>query len=303
MDYSKNITLLKEIRSSLEKLANGSLSDADAVSLLSVYEERHQTIHAAAPKITEEYHTANGFCYQHNVENFSLLSGVFLSHDTDFQCIAFHGDKSPISRITSIIQNQQELPDSRYISITPEDDSRTRTTLHLYPFEYPNGCTFIVFALSSSPYFELNKFLHFSNFIKSLFPMKSLDSYGITPVLDSIRLFVDSHKDNNDFDLFVYTFNDINTIFSHMGYRKLFEISDVIVSLLYENWGKDEPVFRLSLKKYIVISLNTRGNTITRTTGKTDFRYKGIILPYTMQVFRLHESDPFDSFLTQLSIS
>ncbi|MGL4368769.1 MAG: hypothetical protein ACRCUT_03740, partial [Spirochaetota bacterium] len=146
-----------------------------------------------------------GLCYYHNIENFSIFTGIFSLLDGQITEISSFGAAGMDNRIITAMENHTaSIREKQFITITPEDEPSLKNDLHLYAFERHGKTLCISAASSSSPFFKKKTLIYFGNFLETLFPSQRKKPFGTTDIFHSIELFIDHNA--RTFDLYAQLF-------------------------------------------------------------------------------------------------
>jgi hypothetical protein len=288
-----------DIRDFLERYVNGGIKDNEAKELFKTFEERYREL-KLEPVSLDHQNALGGLCYYHSVENFSLLTGIFEICAGKVNSVAYHGDDIINKHILKEIENHLDvLEEKDYLRIEP-GNGELKTALHLYPFKECQSALFITASLSSSPYFNMKRFIYFGNFLNTLYPDDKKTVHGVIDIFRAIERYINNNVDRFDLYTQIYCFQDIDKIFNHAGTQTLFDVSTSIEKQIAEAWGEHLPRFTISLKEYTVIIAKERGIPVSETSRKIDFNYNGIPLPHTYGLIKIEGPGAFFQFTEKL---
>ncbi|HNX59475.1 MAG TPA: hypothetical protein PKK43_10280, partial [Spirochaetota bacterium] len=228
--------LAMDIRQVLSDYVNGTASHEKAFRAYNALESRYNDLKKELVPL-DQRNALGGLCYYHNIENFCIFSGIYECDGSIVNFAAGYGDAGSQTAIADRIgKTIDEISEKRYLNIPP-DRNGLKTALHLYPFKKCPTSTYILAALSSSPHFSEKKFAYFGNFLNTLFPDDAKCAHGINDIFRSIENHINRNIDKYDLYAQIYSFHDIDRIFSHAGSQTLFDVSASIESQIDEVWG------------------------------------------------------------------
>ncbi|HEY1405644.1 MAG TPA: hypothetical protein VF857_03455 [Spirochaetota bacterium] len=279
-------TLAVDIRNLLSEVVSGQLPPNNAGSKISDLEGRYKALEKELVPL-DQRNALGGLCYYHNIENFSIFTGIYEFDGHTPNHAASHGNRKLDPFIRELLnKNFGQIAEKKYLKIEPGEGSLI-TTLHLYPFKQSQTSLYVVTTLSSSPYFDQKKFIYFGNFLNTLFPDDAKCIHGITDIFRSIENYIGHNVDQFDLYAQLYCFHDIDTIFSHAGTQTLFDVSAAIEKQISDHWGEHLHRFTISLKEYVILIAKEKGSPVHEGNRKMDFYYKSIPLPHSSRFIRL----------------
>ena len=159
----------------LKDIVNGTYPDGEARAKYRELEKSYKDL--STRKAPSRGDSLPGLCYCHNIENFSLYTGIFLVKDNIVSRIASYGIDDIDGVVSGLLQSQCEtLFAKQYKEIAPSRQTNLKQALHLYVFESSEKSLGVIISLSSSPYFHKKRFIYFGNFLETLFPGNAPES-------------------------------------------------------------------------------------------------------------------------------
>ncbi len=299
--------LIFSIRNVIKDYSEGSLSPQEAKT---AYEKLHHRYHQLRQREKSELGTGfiKGVCYNHNIENFSIFSGLYMFSENEFDLMFYYGDdKINLKIIDTLNNNQKRIDKSELSSILPEENSSLSQALYLYPILNNSNSHIFFIALSSSEYFSLEKFIFIGTFFCEIFNSSLLkqNPININYYEDTIHKIVDflSENINETYSVAVHLFSLklVKNIFLHMGMFSLLEISDSVIDKLQKNFPDNSHVFALSLNEYIVLTPLMRKSKLDPLKGKLEFDYKGISIQHKILQRKIDSTDSIFRLLSEIN--
>lgn len=273
------------IKNSMEEFSNGSVP-------LSVARERYKNLLSAINsreiniQKTKNPNPLFGICYHHNIENFSIYSGIFRATDRGLERVIYSGDNGINSNLLLLGRNiALKIKEGSVIKFNPDKNTGFSQTIYIYHLNTTNNRALIFIAVTSSSFFSEKKFTDTAEALKTIYADIEEEFYPLidkhfTKIQNKINNRIkDTLTSNQKIKVEYYMFNMIEKIFSHMGLSSLLEISGEIVQTLKKNSSPVSVIFAVSLKEYIVLNFLKKGEQPKQEKNRMDFIYKGINIP------------------------
>ena len=284
--------LAQKIRTALQRIVKGECSEEEARELNRGLSEEYRALQQRLRP--DRGDSLPGLCYCHNIENFTLHTGIFLLHAQGVSRIASYGIPSADQIILDVLRSIRDSFRSKfYRKIRPIEGTCLKQDLHVYVFQSSDRSLAVIAALSSSPYFNKKSFIYYGNFLETLFPDRRTNPYGTSNVFHAIEKQMETVSTTHDLYAYLVYFPDLDRIFSHTGIHTLFDVSNTIKKTLEEEWGEQHQTYTLSLKEYAVLISAPKGDEHAVTEKRIDFAFKKIPLPYNAAFVRLDKGDAF----------
>ncbi len=228
-----------------------------------------------------------GVCYYHNIENFTLLTGIYKVSKDEILPLAYYGDAGChkiVSNLNPIIL--VSLPAGKAMTIPEGEIPGFAHTIHIKSMISGKDYSYFLAAVASSRFFSHQKFSHCADVFSNLLYEIVIESQTYT--LDysgTVRNEVESlasallAKKNIVYARY-FTFSLVGRIFNHLGPNSLLEIPDIIVDTFRKNIPGNPVIFPCSLWEYIILSLEKPEKLHSKSQKKIEFLYQGITLPY-----------------------
>jgi hypothetical protein len=292
-------SLALSIKDLLTSYVNGEVSESDAEERSRLLKSQYNDLQSKLPQ-QEQRNSLCGFCYYHNIENYSIYTGIFEIGVESAVCAASQGATGIDKAVgDQLLENGESFEVRQYQLIEPVS-GKLKTPLHIFPFKKNSSSVFVVVALSSSSYFMKSRFLYFGDFLDSLFPDDSRTSHGVLDIFHAIEHYINHHIDRFDLYAQIYFFHDLDFIFSHAGTQTLFDVSASIEKQISDVWGEHLPRFTVSLKEYAVLLAKDKGSPVHEDNRKIDFQFKGIPLPCSPRFIQMEGAGAFYQFTDSL---
>ncbi|MFH0975937.1 MAG: hypothetical protein V1874_09165 [Spirochaetota bacterium] len=283
---SKDIdNLIVSVSKSLKDFAEGKLSRNDALeeynNLCSKYNNT-----ANKYKKNESLNQVEGLCYYNNIENYSLLSGIYNLSKNNIYYMAYYGDNNLNSNtMKSIADNTETISDNEIFQI-PSSDENFPYNIFVFPVFSDESAKTVFASVSSSVFFSEDKFIFLAKLIKYVFSVlldkteQFKDNY-----FNNVSKEVENYLNNNIDDVHsvrvtLFVFNMLEKIFNHTGIHSLLEVSDEVLKILSENYRHNSRCLALSIRDYIVLEKINKKDTFKTSAQKLEFLYKSVNIPY-----------------------
>ncbi|MBN2401664.1 MAG: hypothetical protein JXN64_04635 [Spirochaetes bacterium] len=284
---SKDITnLIISVSNTMKEFADGSLSHNDAFNGYKKLLKKYNKI-ANKQKKTGNVNQIEGLCYYGNINNYSLLSGIYNIENDDIYYLAYYGDSDLNSRTMKVIANNTEnISDNILLQIPPAGDGTFLHNIFLYPVFAEKSKKIIFASVSSSKFFSEDKFIFLAKLIKNIFSiMLNNTRENKNNYFESISDEVENYLKNNIDDghsvqATLYVFNMLEKIFNHTGIGSLIEVSDGIFNTIKDNYRHNSKCITLSIRDYIALEKINNNDSLKPGKKKLEFIYKNINIPY-----------------------
>lgn len=298
--------LILAIRDTIKDFTNGSLPFHDAKNeyqrLLEIYNKLERD-----KKRSEGASLINGLCYYHNIENFSLLSGVYYITSDDITSIKYYGDSKLDSKVIKALRSNIANINGNLLMVH-SDENILLHNIYIYPMIIDKKGKTIFVAVSSSTYFSKEKFYFGGEFLKNLLSMRVEESKILAlNYFEELSKEIDKYlKENIDDEYyikaFLLVFNMVERIFNHMGIDSLIEASNKIIYILNNNFKENSRCFSLSIRDYIVLSKLKRNDDGDNIQNKLQFIYRDINMPYNSLEIKIETRDSIYNFWDKIFI-
>jgi len=288
--------LIMSIQKSMTEFAEGSLQLKDAEEEYKKLSELYKQIEADSVK-HEGSNILKGLCYYNNIENFSILSGVYFLDSKDITPFTYHGDNNLNSKtMNKILKNKKDIKNNQVIMI--QSDESLLHSVYIYPVLIDKNELIVLATVSSSSYFSKEKFYFTGRLLSVLFSIRRDDFHFIKlNYFDDVskeieKILMENIDDDHYIEATLFVFNTVEMIFSHLGMKTLIDVSDIITDLLKSSYQENSRCFSLSIRDYIVILKKRKGEKTKSKKKRLNFIYKEINIPYkTLEI----EIDTVDS--------
>jgi len=288
--------LIFSITKLLQNYSNGTLLFDEAKNEYQKLLDTYQKINKYE-KSDKPSSLLNGFCYYHNINNFSIFSGIFRIHSNNITSIVSYGDNKLKQKISNSIQNNLNLIKTDKISkISSDVNSELTHTIYIFPIEFYKNNITIFISLSSSSFFSYDKFSYQGKIMKELFYFLSKDfhppnlNFFDKTVNETKKYLLQNIDDEYYIKVNLYVFKKMSKIFSNMGIDSLIEACNKIIETLKINF-RDSIFFTISPEEYLVLIRLKRNEGKDDKAKKIDFIYKDITIPYTTAMFNFEDKE------------
>jgi len=278
--------LLVSVTGSLREFAAGGISLEQARTMFRELRDRYKSLLARG---THRSNTSllKSLCYDHNINNFSLISGM-LSFDGDAPRFAvYSGDEALVPVISAASRKIIVIAVSTGAGTIPSGEiSGLPHSVHCSDAFAFQGMQSVFLSVSSSNYFTFSRFAGYAGLVRKI--VEEIDSETTAMQFDclhvtrkEIHAYMDARlQERTPILAQCFYFGLIDRIFSHLGAPMIMEISDQIVRDISAYLSREGRVFPLSIREYIALAPGE--STGARKAGKkpVEFRYKGITIPY-----------------------
>ena len=293
--------LILSIRNTMKDYTEGNISFQNAKKI-------YQTLSDTCLQLEEKYkrdegsNIFKGLSYYHNIENYSLLSGVYFIDSNDIMPLFFYGENGLSSKtMKAIIENNDSIKNYGFMTL-PVDKHRLQHNVYVYPLFIEKNSRIMFVSVSSSTFFSSEKFTYTGELIKDLFFIVKDEShrYEIDFFDQTVRQINTYINENIDDEYYIqgtlFVFNLIEKMFNHMGIFNLFEIQNEIMNILKSKSKSNSQCFSLSTRDYIIFDKIPRYSKGNDKKKKIDFFYKGINIPYKVLYYKLYSKDSIYNF-------
>ncbi len=298
-------SLILSIQSAMNDYTEGNISFEEAKeeykNLLGIYNKLE-----ADNKKEEGPNIISGLCYYNNIENFSLLSGIYHLSSKKTTQIAYYGSESLNSKtMNTILDNINNIKGNRMIMIQP-DGSHMLHPIYVYPLFTEKNDKIVFATVSSSTYFSKEKFSAEGKLFKELFSITRPESHYLeVNYFDKISNKIDKYLQVNVDDEYyiqatLFVFNIIEKIFNHLGIHSLIDISNLIMDNLKSNFKENSECFALSVRDYLVLQKLRKDCKSDEKKTNIEFRYNDINIPYKTLNLDLETGDSIHNFWNKI---
>jgi hypothetical protein len=230
-----------------------------------------------------------GMCHHHNIENFSLFTGVYILDNDGMRPFIASGDSMFNDHILSThAAISASIVDGSVASVKPSSGRDFPHALYLYPLDLNEGPRAALIAVSSSQFFSTERFTHAGDVMKSILQKAASEFRPLymnyqAEVRHEIERYINITRglgEGTAISAHIFIFNMIEKIFSHMGISALLEISGEIVDHLKESFGPDSKIYALSLHEYVALTKSGSADGSAPLKKRIEFKYKGITIPF-----------------------
>ncbi len=292
--------LIMSIQKSMTEFAEGGLQLKDAEEeykrLSDIYKQiEAETVRHDGPNILK------GLCYYNNIENFSILSGVYFIDSRDITPFTYHGDNNLNSKaMNKILSNRNDIKNNQVIMI--QADETLLHSVYIYPVLIDKNELIILATVSSSSYFSKEKFYFTGKLLSVLFSVRRDDFHFIKlNYFDEISKEIEKIiKENIDADHYIeatlFVFNTVEMIFNHLGMKTIIDVTDTITNVLKNAYQENSRCFSLSARDYIVILKKRRSEKTVTKKKRLNFIYKDINIPFKTLEIEINTIDSVHNF-------
>ncbi|TAL39008.1 MAG: hypothetical protein EPN93_02735 [Spirochaetes bacterium] len=278
--------LLISISGAMRDFAHGSLPLGQARERYRELRDRYRSLGVRTPDHAGSS-VFKSLCYDHNITNFSLLSGALRLIEDKPEFLFFSGDAAIASAVKERIpMHSVELQKGIACTLAPGDAARFPHAVHCSEPFTAGGTPVIFTAVTSSKYFGFNRFLGYSGLVRKILEEVRVETGAMhfdcrKPGRDEIHDFMDSAlRGGGVVTARCFYFGLIDRIFSHLGIPIILEISEQIVRDITGHAVRGGKVFPLSVREYIALLPEEPDLSRKPGRGPVEFRYKGVSIPY-----------------------
>jgi hypothetical protein len=304
---SKDINnLIISVSNTLKEFADGNFSHKEAVSGYKKLMARYNKI-ANKQKKTNSQNQIEGLCYYNNINNYSLLSGIYEIENNDIYYLAYFGDTNLNFRtMKSILSNSALIIENTTLEIPPLDNEQLLHKIFLYPVITGKSKKTVFACVSSSNFFSEDKFLFLAKLLKNIFSVQFDESIHFNnnyfyAISNEIEEYLKNNIDEEHaVQVTLYVFNMLERIFNHTGIHSLLEISDSISNIIKDNYRHNSKCFTLSIRDYIALEKISKNENFKANKQKLEFKYKSINIPYHSLKLKLSVKESVQSLWDQI---
>jgi len=300
--------VIRSIHTTIKDFSSGSIDMEKAKKL---YEEYLRTIDntsqaGKADTSNGILHSSRNLCYMHNVENFSLLSTVYILTANNIDVVYSCGNSSLQKILNDYIENNKTeisfAATAEMKLLNSTDKKVDGHTLFLVPIAINSRFILLFASASSSSYFSVNVFLQFAGYNKKFLsllldnnqPILFDFSYRLSHYIRE-KLLELVQKEEITVRLFL--FSTLHKTFDHMGVHSIIEISRTIKKKIEDHFeAQCQPI---SLNEYLVI-LPTNESDSTQQRHIIDFVYNNINIPYKLHTVTLRNKEDVYTFWSRI---
>jgi len=273
----------------LKEFAEGTISHESAAEEYKKLSEKYQKIEEKQKK-TGGQNQIQGLCYYNNIENFSLLTGVYSIEKKERKTVSsvtYYGDSDLNARTLKAISNNSEhFFENKTLQISPDSDEEFPYNIYIYPVLDEKLNEIVIACVSSSAFFSEDKFMFLGKLLKNIlsiiiFKSDSLEFNYFEDISKEADQYLKNNIDNeHSIKVTLFVFNMLEKIFNHMGITSLLEVSDYIFNTIKDNFKHNAKCFTLSIRDYIILEKINKNDGFKDNKKKLEFRYKNINIPY-----------------------
>ena len=298
--------LIISVGDALKEFAGGNISHADAVNDYKKLLKKYNKI-AGKQKKNINVNQVEGLCYYHNINNFSLFSGIYTIEKDDIYYVAYYGESSLNSRAMKIIlDNSANIVENNVIQIPPGDDENFRHNIFLYTIISDKSKKTVFASITSSKFFSEDKFLFLAKLIKNIFSilfdgsMQCKNNY-FENISEDVAEYLNNNIDEaHSVQVTLFVFNMLEKIFNHGGVHSILEISNSIYNTIKDNYRHNAKCFPLSIRDYIALEKINKNDTLKAHKEKLDFIHQNINIPYHSLKLKIDKKESIQIFWNQI---
>jgi hypothetical protein len=275
--------LILGVRKALLEYSSGRLSPGSAEEeysrLLGLYSGLE-----AGMKTDADSGFIEGLCYHHNINNFSVFSGLFKIDSEGAAVIAAFGDFAIVPKIIfALTNNIGEARGADSLKIPPGKTKGLSHSIFIRRVS-PAGDEGVIFlAVSSSDFFLMETLDKTAKCIRELLfpPDRAIHGHSFyNNIINDVQSYIQQNvNDEYMITAQIFIFRTLGKMFSHMGVAALLESSQAIVDRIYSHYGSEARCFIPSMKDYIVLLKHKRNAEIPDEGRKLSFNYRNIVIP------------------------
>ncbi len=285
--------LIKEVKSLLENFTSSTIELNDAIKTFNNLSFDYENLRSKMLN-TGDTDILKSICYQHNVSNFSVFTGIFMVFDSRILKLNYAGSSSIAAKISKVISNSADM---KYNSVNLiEFDSN-----NYYAIKFShNGEDLVLVSQSSSTYFSRDKFKDLFNKLKLILPQENKSTDDLFTIHENIMKYIDLNC-NEDYVLlcYIYSFPELMYIFGHMGDDFVYELDAKLIEIM-ENDFPGAKISRLSDRDYVIFERKEKNSNLKAEipVPKIFFHCKNIPIPYTYHAQYVFEKNDFFDILS-----
>ncbi len=284
--------------------SEGNLPYSDAkkkfIRLDKIYNKYEKKLHnKKSPPVV------NSLLYHNNIENYSLLSGIYSTDSKDIKSIAYHGNGNlNLKTMDILLKNADDLKGNRVVMI--KQNKNILHPIYVYPLHSYNKNKILFASVSSSPFFLKEKFMFSGRFLKALFKIiKKRSPFIEVDYFDEISNEIDKiiHENINEeyyVKAVIYVFDSVEKIFNHLGIQTLIDVSGYIAETLSENYHESSRTMPLSIQEYVVLEKRKLSELHEDRKVNIDFVFNKIHIPYKSFEVKMKKIDSIHNLWEKL---
>lgn len=300
--------VIRSIHTTIKDFSSGSIDMEEAKALYNDYQKKIDNASQVEKADTHNglFHSSRNLCYMHNVDNFSLLSTVYILTAKSIDVVYTCGNSSLQNKLNDYIENNKteiSFAATTEMKLLDTTDKKVDgNTLFLVPIAINSRFIILFASASSSSYFSVNVFLQFAGYNRKFLsllldnnqPILFDFSYRLSHYIRE-KLLELVQKEEITVRLFL--FSTLHKTFDHMGVHSIIEISRTIKKKIEEHFKSQcQPI---SLNEYLVI-LPAQESDFTQPRHIIDFVYNNINIPYKLHTVTLHNEDDVYTFWSRI---
>ncbi|MFW5770952.1 MAG: hypothetical protein ACOCX9_05915 [Spirochaetota bacterium] len=300
--------VIRSIHTTIKDFSSGSIGMEEAKKLYNEYLKKidKSSYEGKADTPNGLTHSTRNLCYMHNVDNFSLLSTVYVLTANSIEVVYTYGNSSLQNTLNDYIENNKtEISFAATTEMKLLDSTDKKIdghSLYLIPVAINSRFIILFASASSSSYFSVNVFLQFAEYNRKFLsllldnnqPILFDFSYRLSHYIRK-KLLELVKKEEITVQLFL--FSTLHKTFDHMGVHSIIEISRTIKKKIEEHFKSQcQPI---SLNEYLVI-LPAQESDLTQQRHIIDFVYNNINIPYKLHTVTLHNEEDVYTFWSRI---
>ncbi len=300
--------ILRSIHTTIKDFSSGSIDMEEARKLYTNYikDINNAFQNTIEGKEKDTLPTSGNLCYMHNIENFSLVSTVYILTASSIEVVYSFGNTSLLNKLNDFIkQNRTEISFASTAEmeiLNMHDEIFEGNKLYLVPIAINSQFILLFASASSSSYFSVNVFLQFAGYNKKYLslllnnnkPVLFDFSYRLSHYIRE-KLLEMVQKEKITVHLFL--FSTLHKTFDHMGVHSIIEISRTIKKLIEDHFNSTcQPI---SLNEYLVI-LPELQSDFKQPRHIIDFVYNNINIPYKLHTVSLQTTEDVYTFWSRI---
>lgn len=254
----------------------------------------------------ELQHSSANLCFMHNIENFSLVSSVFLLSISRIDIVYTCGNRSLQEKLTSYVENNRTeisfASTKEFELLEMRENTIDGHRLYITPIDINSRFIILFVSASSSTYFSETLFLQFAGYMNKFL---SLLSDNNQPVLFDfnyqlshyIREKLLERVQREEITVHLFLFSTLHKTFDHMGVHSIIEISMTIKKSIEDHFVS--PCQPISLNEYLVI-LPVSETELIKSRHMIDFVYNNINIPYKQHTVTLSTEEDVYTFWNRI---
>ncbi len=300
--------VILSIHDTIKEFSSGDIDLDEARERYKNYSRSLENVLPLAEKAAsgEAAHSPGNLCFMHNIENFSLVSTVFLLSTAEVTPVYSRGNRSLQEKLTSYVENNR--PEISFAStkefqlLETGEDTIDGHRLYITPIDINSRFIILFASASSSTYFSETMFLQFSGYIKKFLSVLIDNNQPILfdfnyQLSHYIRKKLLERVKKEEINVHLFLFSTLHKTFDHMGIHSIIEISMTIKKLIENHYNT--PCQPFSLNEYLVI-LPAGETGFIKSRHMIDFVYNDINIPYKQHTVTLAREEDVYTFWNRI---